>query len=186
LSAIWTGRLEVAEEKMLSSETEFDGRRLKVKIDAVKMPSGRESTREVVEVGDAVTIVPVDERGNILMVRQYRYPVGRELLELPAGGIDGDESPEEAVIREMQEETGYRPGRVERLGGFYSAPGFCTEYLYLYLAAELTVSRLYDEDTEMITLECFTPDEIRSLIESGEIEDAKSIAGLLTWMGTRK
>ena len=176
----------MAEEKMLSSELEFDGQRFRVKIDAVLMPSGRESSREVVEVGNAVTIVPVDNEGKVLLVRQYRYPVGKELLELPAGGIDGDESPEEAVRREMQEETGYLPGRVERLGGFYSAPGFCTEYLYLYLAADLKESRLYAEDTEMIQVERYSPGEITRLIASGEIEDAKSIVGLLTLLSTLK
>jgi ADP-ribose pyrophosphatase len=130
--------------------------------------------------------VAVDADGKILLVNQYRLPAGRELLEIPAGGIDGDEEPADAVRREMQEETGYLPKKVEQLGGFYSAPGFCTEYLYLYLATELAPNRLVAEDTDSITLVRVDPEEISGLIKSGMICDAKSIAGLLTWLDTRR
>ena len=93
--------------------------------------------------------------------------------------------PADAVRREMREETGYLPKKVKKLGGFYSAPGFCTEYLHLYLATELEPRRLVAEDTDSITLERINPEEIAQLIQSGEICDAKSIAGLLTWLDTR-
>ena len=105
-----------------------------------------------------------------------------ELLEVPAGGIDPGEDPVQAVRRELQEETGYLPEKVEMLGGFYSAPGYTTEYLYLYLATQLSPSRLYAEDTESIQLVRVPLPEITSLIASGEICDAKSIAGLLVFM----
>ena len=109
----------------------------------------------------------------------------KELLEIPAGGIDPGETPEEAVRREMREETGFLPRKVEKLGGFYSSPGFCTEYLYLYLAADLTKSPLRAEDSDAISLVPTPLEQIPELIASGAIVDAKSIAGLLTFLGRR-
>jgi ADP-ribose pyrophosphatase len=146
------------------------------------MPGGRETTREIVERDDCVAVVALDADGKLLLVRQFRKAVGKELLEIPAGGIDPGESPEEAVKREMREETGYLPRKVEPLGGFYSAPGYATEYLYLYLATDLIPSQLFAEDTEGISLVRVAPEEIPELISSGGICDAKSIAGLLTYL----
>ena len=157
-----------------------------MRIDTVRTPSGRETTREIVEHDDCVAVIAIDADGKVLLVKQFRKAVGKELLEIPAGGIDSGESPEEAVSREMREETGYRPRRVERLGGFYSAPGYCTEYLYLYLATELTHSPLQAEDTESISLVRVPLDQIAGLIKAGKICDAKSIAGLLAFLEYRK
>ena len=168
----------MAEEKTLSSRQVFDGGYLRLRIDTVRTADGGESTREIIEVGDAVVVIAIDADDNMLLVRQYRKAVEMELLELPAGSIDPGEDAETAVRREMQEETGYLPGRVERLGGFYSAPGFCTEYLYLYLATELTPSQLHAEDTAGISLVRTPVSEIPDLLASGRIKDAKSIAGL--------
>jgi len=150
------------------------------------MPSGRETTREIVEHSDCVAIVATDADDNVLLVNQFRHPVEKELLEIPAGGIDTGEDPAAAVRREMQEETGYLPRKIERLGGFYSSPGYCTEYLYLYLATDLTPSQLYAEDTESIRLVRVPITEIPGLIASGSICDAKSIAGLLTFLEYKK
>ncbi|GAI62454.1 unnamed protein product, partial [marine sediment metagenome] len=137
-------------EKTLSSQLIYDGRVVKLRVDTVRMPSGRETRREIVEHRDCVAIVAVDADDNVLLVKQFRKSVEKELLEIPAGGIDPGEDPVTTVRREMQEETGYLPGKVEKLGGFYSSPGFCTEYLHLYLATDLTPSPLYAEDTESI------------------------------------
>jgi len=161
-------------EKTLSSQLIYDGHAVRLRVDAVRMPSGRETTREIVEHRDCVAVVAIDGDSNVLLVNQFRKAVGKELLEIPAGGIDPGEDPVTAVRREMQEETGYLPQKLERLGGFYSTPGYCTEYLYLYLATDLTPSQLYAEDTAPIS-------QIPSLITSGKICDAKSIAGLLTY-----
>jgi len=168
-------------EKTLSSQLIYDGRAVKLRVDAVRMPSGRETRREIVEHRDCVAIVAVDADDNVLLVKQFRKSVEKELLEIPAGGIDPGEDPVTTVRREMQEETGYLPGKVEKLGGFYSSPGFCTEYLHLYLATDLTPSPLYAEDTESIKLVRVPISQIPSLIASGSICDAKSIAGLLTY-----
>ena len=175
----------MVEEKTLSSRLVYEGRAVKLRIDTVKMPDGRETTREVVEHSDCVAIIALDADGKVLLVEQFRKPVEKELLEIPAGGIDPDEDPVTTVCREMREETGYLPRKVERLGGFYSAPGYCTEYLYLYLATDLTPSPLHAEDTDNISLVRVPVTQIPSLIASGSICDAKSIAGLLTFLDYR-
>ena len=173
-------------EKTLSSQLIYDGRAVKLRVDTVRMPGGRETRREIVEHRDCVAIVAIDANDNVLLVNQFRKAVEKELLEIPAGGIDPGEDPVTTVRREMQEETGYLPRKVERLGGFYSTPGYCTEYLHLYLATDLTPNPLYAEDTESIKLTRVPISQIPSLIASGSICDAKSIAGLLTFLKYRK
>jgi len=173
-------------EKTLSSQLIYEGRAVKLRVDTVKMASGRETTREIVEHSDCVAVIAVDDNDNVLLVNQFRKSVDKELLEIPAGGIDPGEDPVTTVRREMREETGYLPQKVERLGGFYSTPGYCTEYLYLYLATDLIPSQLHAEDTENIRLVRVPVSQIPSLITSGSICDAKSIAGLLTFLEYRK
>ena len=168
-------------EKTLSSRLIYDGQVVKLRVDTVRLPGGRETRREIVEHGDCVAIVAIDGKNNVLLVSQFRQPVEKELLEIPAGGIDPGEDPLTAVRREMQEETGYLPQKVERLGGFYATPGYGTEYMHLYLATDLTPSQLYAEDTESIKLVRVPISQIPSLITSGRICDAKSIAGLLIY-----
>ncbi|MFC2040920.1 NUDIX hydrolase [Chloroflexota bacterium] len=176
----------MAEEKTLSSQLVYEGRAVKLRVDTVRMSSGRETTREIVEHSDCVAIVAIDADDNVLLVNQFRKAVGKELLEVPAGGVEAGEDPVTTVQRELQEETGYLPQKVERLGGFYSAPGYCTEYLHLYLATELIPSQLYAEDTENIRLVRVPVSQIPGLIASGSICDAKSIAGLLTFLEYQK
>ena len=171
----------MAVEKTLSSEIVYEGRVVRLRVDTVQTTEGRETTREIVEHADCVAIIAVDADDNVLLVEQFRKPIERELLEIPAGGIDSGESPEAAVSRELQEETGYLPRKMEKLGGFFSAPGYGTEYLYLYLASDLVLSPLQAEDTDSITLVRVPINDIAHIIASGRIRDAKSIAGLLTF-----
>lgn len=168
-------------ERVLSSEQIYQGHVVNLRMDRVEEPDGRQTTRDVVEHNGAVAILAIDDDGNILLVRQFRYPVGRELLEIPAGGIDPGEDPAQTAVRELREEIGYFPKKLEKLGGFYSAPGFCTEYLHLYLATELVYSPLVAEDTDDIEVVRVAPADISVLITSGKICDAKSIAGLLSF-----
>ena len=178
--------LNLVEKKTLSSRLIYEGRAVKLRVDTIKMPDGRETTREIVEHSDCVAVVVIDADDNVLLVEQFREPVEKVLLEIPAGGIDPGEDPVATVCRELREETGYLPRKVERLGGFYSAPGYSSEYLYLYLATDLTSSPLHAEDTENIRLVRVPIAQITSLITSGNICDAKSIAGLLTFLDYRK
>ncbi len=173
-------------EKELSTQHIYHGRAVNVHVDTVEKPGGNKTTREVVEHSDCVAVVVLDDRNNVLLERQFRYPVGKSLLEIPAGGIEPGEEPVDCVRRELQEEIGYLPGKIERLGGFYSIPGYGTEYLHCYLAADLVPSRLVAEDTESIEIARVPQSEIPHLIASGEICDAKSIAALLTFLFVTK
>ena len=169
-------------EKMVSSKTIYRGHVVTLRVDTVTTVDGGQSVREVVEHAPCIAAIPVDKDGNILLVKQYRYALGKELLEIPAGGIEPGEDPEAAVRREMAEETGFSPTVVKQIGGFYSSPGFCNEFLYLFLASGLTLHRLTAEDTEGIEVVKVKPGELENLIKSGTICDSKSVAGILTYL----
>lgn len=173
------------EEKLIESKTVFQGRAVNLRIDRIRKKSGTETIREIVWHPDCIAVVVLDGQGNVILERQFRRPAGKVLLEIPAGGIEEGEEPEDAVWRELQEEIGYLPGKVTRLGGFYSSPGYCTEYLYLYLAEELQPSRLIADDTDEIEIVRVPLGEIKDRIERGEICDAKSVAGLLWVLGMK-
>jgi ADP-ribose pyrophosphatase len=173
-------------EKKLATKQIYRGRAVSIRVDTVEKATGKKTTREVVEHPDCVAVVALDEQGNVLLVRQFRHPVGRFLLEIPAGGIDPGEEPVESVRRELQEEIGYFPRKIDKLGGFYSIPGYGTEYLHCFLATDLVPGRLVAEDTEDIELVRVPTEEIPGLITSGEICDAKTIAALLTFLFVRK
>ncbi len=175
----------MASEKLVSTECVFNGRAVNLRVDTVETAEGRLTTREIVEHPNCVAVVPVDAQGNVLLVKQYRHAPGKELLEIPAGGIDPGEDPEAAVRREMGEETGFSPMSVKRLGGFYSSPGFCTEYLHLFLATDLVPNRLQAEDTESIQVIKVRPEELEGLIKSEAVCDSKSIAGIYTYLRSR-
>lgn len=173
------------EEKVLSSQAVFEGRVVKLRVDTVEMPGGRQSTREIIEHGEVVAVVVLDEQGQVLLVEQYRGAVGKPLLEIPAGGIEPGEEAADAVRRELREEIGYLPQKIERLGGFYAAPGYCTEYMHLYLATDLVPSRLFAEDTDGIRLVRVSLERAVGLVISGEIHDGKSVAGLLLYLAMK-
>jgi len=176
----------VKPEKKLATQQIYQGRAVNIRVDTVEKASGRKTTREVVEHSDCIAVVALDEQDNVLLVRQFRHPVGRFLLEIPAGGIDPGEEPIDSVRRELQEEIGYFPQKIDKLGGFYATPGYGTEYLYCFLATDLVPARLVAEDTEDIELVRVSLDEIPRLIASGAICDAKSIAALLMFLFIRQ
>lgn len=163
----------------ISQETVFSGRIVEARVDTLLMPDGRQITREVIHHPGAVAIIPIDSDDNVLLVRQFRYPVGHDLLEIPAGVIEEGESPDRTAQRELREETGYASRNLRPLGGIYSSPGFCDEMLYMYLARDLVESRLPGDEDEDITLERVPMSGVDRLIRLGEIQDAKSVAGLL-------
>ena len=152
-----TSSSDVGPERAVARRDVYDGRIVQLHVDEVELPNGHRTTREVVEHSDAVVVLPIDRSGRALLVRQYRYPIGRDLLEAPAGGIDPGESPEQAAQRELQEEIGFRAGRMDGLGTFWTAPGFCTEYMYAYLARDLSPSSLPPDEDENIVVRTAFP-----------------------------
>ena len=172
--------------KTLASEVVFNGHAVKLRVDTIQMPDGRQTKREIIEHSPCIAVVAIDEKDNILLDNQYREAVGQALLEIVAGGIDGDEEVETAVKREMQEETGYLPRKLVRLGGYYLAPGYSTEFMHLYMATDLVPSRLTAEDTEGIKVVKIKLPEIRKMLAEGKISDGKSIAGLYMFLEYRK
>lgn len=166
-------------ERVTTTRRIYEGRIVSLREDEVALADGRSVRREVVEHADVAVMVPIDAEGNVVLVRQFRLPARAVLLEIPAGGVDDGESIEEAAQRELREETGYRAGRLERLAGFYATPGYCTEFMHLFLATDLAQDPAEHDADEVITLERMPLAEAVGLIEAGGIKDGKSIAGLL-------
>ncbi len=153
---------------------------MNLRVDTVELSDGRRATREVVEHAEVVAVVPLLEGEDVLLVRQFRLPTEQVMLEVPAGGVDEGEKAAEAAQRELGEECGQRAGRLERLGGFYVSPGFCNEFVHLFLATELEpVERRPDPDEELEVVRLPLAEALR-LVGAGEIRDGKSIIGL-TW-----
>ena len=169
-------------EPTVNSEIKFQGKILNLRVDTVRMPSGLLATREIAEHSESICAVPIDEQSNVLMVNQFRKPAESELLEVVAGGIEAGEDPEDATIRELREEIGYTAGNLELLSSFWVAPGWCTEFMYAYLATDLSPAKLSGDDDEQISVVTVPLDRVPSLIQSGEIQDVKSIAALLLAM----
>ncbi len=166
-------------EPTIGTERIYEGNIINVRVDTVRMPSGRDATREIVEHSHAVCIVPIDNDGNVVLVRQYRKPAEDALLEVPAGGVEDGEISEEAVLRELQEEIGYTADHLEHLSSFWVAPGWATEYMHAYLATGLRESRLEGDEDENIEVVRLTFNEAFSMLKTGEINDGKTIAALL-------
>ncbi len=169
-------------EPTVESKLIYEGRILDLRVDTVRLPGGRLTTREIAEHSDSVCMVPLDSEGNVLLVRQYRKSVESNLLEVPAGGIDENEAPEAAALRELQEEVGYTAGNISRLAGFWVSPGWCTEFMHAYLATELSPARLEADLDENITVVRVPLAQTVDLITKGEIQDGKSVASLLLAM----
>lgn len=168
-------------ETIVKTERVYEGKLFDLDVSQVKLPDGSTGVREIVRHPGATALVAVDADGKLLLVRQYRVASNRVMSEIPAGTRDGDEAPDICAIRELQEETGYKPGKLESLGGFYVAPGYTTEYIYLFLATELVESRLPGDSDEFIEVVRVTLDEALKMIEQGEIADAKTTIGVLRY-----
>jgi ADP-ribose pyrophosphatase len=177
-------------ETIVDSHVVHRGRYLTFRIDTIERADGSRSTRDVAGHPGAVTILALDPDDRVLLVRQWRSATGGALLELPAGTLDrledgGTEDPDGAARRELEEETGYRAGHWRKLGEFWTAPGFATELMHLYLATDLTPAdddgRLGPDEDEHLELRAVPWQDAVRLAEAGEIHDAKSILGLF-WL----
>jgi 8-oxo-dGTP pyrophosphatase MutT (NUDIX family) len=165
--------------ELIKSEPLLQGRAFKIRRDYLKTPDGRETKFEIIEHGGSVVIIPIDSDGNILFVRQYRHAAGGDLLELPAGTREGDEPYEDCAAREIREETGMEAGKLEKVGEFYLAPGYSTEFMGVFLATELKHNPLEADDDEFLSVEKMSVKETFEMALRGEMPDAKSLAALL-------
>jgi ADP-ribose pyrophosphatase len=170
------------DSRIVSDELVYTGRICRVREVGLRMDTGEVVPRDLIEFADAVVIVPVLDDGSVVLIRNERFAVAEELYEFPAGKLDSEaEAPEACAARELAEETGCRPARLERIGGFFSCPGAVTEYLHVFLATRLTATEQALEAHERIRVETVTPQRLREMIALGELHDAKSIAAYTLW-----
>ena len=163
-----------------SSETIYDGKILHVERWQVTCPNGKAATREIVVHKGAAAVVPVYEDGTTLLVRQHRVAVDRVTLEIPAGKLDSvGEDPHDCAVRELEEETGLRAGRMTLLTSLLTTPGFCTEKIAIYLAQELSQGQTHPDEDEFLSLVRMPLEDAVAMIMHGEIRDSKTICGLL-------
>jgi ADP-ribose pyrophosphatase len=177
-------------ERVVASEVVHRGRYMQFRVDTIERVDGTRGTRDVVGHPGAIAVLALDDRDRLLLVRQWRIAAGRALLEIPAGTLDvhdGEtEDPDVAARRELEEETGHRAASWRKLAAFWTAPGFASELMHLYLATGLTGvadgdGRLAPDEDEHLELRHVPLDEAVALVESGGIEDAKTILGVL-WL----
>lgn len=166
-------------EKTLSSETVYDGRIIRVRRDIIELPDGKTAVREVVDHNGGAGVAALDDDGALLLVRQLRYPLGEETLEVPAGKLEKGEDPACAIVRELREETGCTADRIEYLGVNYPTPGYCAEKLYLYLATGLHAGAQQLDEDEYLNVERVPFAEVVRRIYANEIRDSKTVAAVL-------
>jgi 8-oxo-dGTP pyrophosphatase MutT (NUDIX family) len=165
--------------ELIKSETLLQGRAFKVRRDYLKTPDGQETKLEIIEHGGSVVLVPIDDEGNLLLVRQYRHAAEQDLLELPAGTRDKDEPFEECAAREIREEISMEAGKLQKVGDFYLAPGYSTEFMVVFLATALKPNPLQADFDEFLQVEKLPVKKVDEIFQSGEILDAKSLAAWL-------
>jgi ADP-ribose pyrophosphatase len=160
----------------------FEGRVFTVTLETITLPTGHLLNAEIVRHPPSVVIIPITSEGDVILVRQYRHPIGRWVWELPAGSLDPGEEAEKAAVRECHEEIHLIPGKLERLGAFFPTPGYCDEEMTFFKATALREPRDHEEahadEDEDIEPKAFPLDDLRRMIEIGEIIDLKTIAGV--------
>jgi ADP-ribose pyrophosphatase len=162
----------------IERETIFEGKVVRLYLDKVLLPNGKEAEREVVLHWGAVGMVALDDEEKVFLVRQYRHPTGRELIEIPAGKLDPGEEPLDCARRELMEEIGYSAEEWRELTSFYTSPGFSDEMLYLFLARDLKEGVADPEEDEFLEIMHMPLQEALAMVARGEILDSKTIVGL--------
>lgn len=171
---------EMLEESTVSSESIFEGKVISLQVDTVMLPDGKLATREVVRHPGAVAVLAI-HNDKMLVVDQYRQPLGRCEVEIPAGKLERGEDPLEAAKRELKEETGYSCGSIRKLHSFYTSPGFADEIIHLYLAENLTEGDMKPDEDEFLDMFEITLEEAYRLIDEERISDAKTIMAVYAW-----
>lgn len=166
-------------EKTLESRRVFDGRLLHIDVDTVALPNGRTSIREVTRHPGGVCVLPLHDDGTVSVVRQFRYPYGEVVTELPAGKLERGEDPFDAIRRELSEETGFTAGEWHEMGLFYPTPGYTDEVLHLYFARDLTPGATHPDEGEFLEQNRVPLDELLDQVMSGRLRDGKTIALIL-------
>lgn len=166
------------DETFISSKVAFAGRLLKVNIDTVTLPNGRETTRELIHHPGAVGVVPILDDGSMVFVKQYRYPLGTVLYEIPAGKLDPDEDPDVCARRELSEETGYSAREWQKLTSIVTTPGFTDEVIHLYAARGLEKYAQHTDEDEFIDIVVLTPQQVKQMVLEGTIYDSKTLSAL--------
>ncbi len=166
------------DETFISSKVAFAGRLLKVNIDTVTLPNGRETTRELIHHPGAVAVVPILDDGSMVFVKQYRYPLGTVLYEIPAGKLDPDEDPDVCARRELSEETGYSAREWQKLTSIVTTPGFTDEVIHLYAAHGLEKHAQHTDEDEFIDVVALTPQQVKQMVLEGTIYDSKTLSAL--------
>jgi ADP-ribose pyrophosphatase len=163
---------------IISSEIVYRGHVFNVMQDHLRLPDGRVTQIDVVEHPGAVTIIPVDDQGQIWFIRQYRHAIKKELLELPAGAAEAGEAPLTSAQRELREEIGMAAGNLQEIGAFYLAPGYSSEFMHIFLANDLQAAPLPADEDEDLKIEKISARRAINLAENGELEDSKSLIAL--------
>lgn len=168
------------EEVTVSSKPIFQGKIISLQVDEVRLPDGRTATREIIRHPGAVAVLALHEE-RLIAVEQYRKPLEKSQVEIPAGKLEPGEDPTEAARRELEEETGYRCGTIRPVASFYTSPGFADEILHLYIAEDLSPGEQKPDDDEFLSLERLTLEEAKRYIAEGRISDAKTILAVYAW-----
>ena len=171
--------LENPETAVLEHREVYQGKIVNLHVDTVRLDSGRSVVREVVRHPGGVVALPVLDDGRLLLIRQFRYPLQKFILEFPAGKLDSNQPPLETITRELEEESGYRAGSIEYQFSFYTTPGISDEIIHLFLATNLTPVSQRLEEGEHITVEAYSADQCLEMIRAGQIADGKTILALL-------
>lgn len=169
------------EYKRINRRLEHKGKIVDFYTDTMQLPNGRTAEWDYIHHKGAAAIVPVAENGDIIMVRQYRNAPGRYTLEIPAGGLNENEDRKLAAARELEEETGYKAGKVEHLIDLYTTVAFCNELISIYYTTELTPSKQHMDEDEFVDVERHSLNDLVEMILNGTIQDAKTIAAILAY-----
>ncbi|SDC37785.1 ADP-ribose pyrophosphatase [Paenibacillus sp. UNCCL117] len=169
------------EEVTLSTKPIFEGKIISLQVDTVRLPDGGEATREIVKHPGAVAVLALTGDGRMIVVEQYRKPLEKSQVEIPAGKLDAGEDPLEAARRELEEETGYTAGSLRHVASFYTSPGFADELLHLYVAEQLASGVSRPDDDEFLEAWGVTLEEAKELIRERRISDAKTILAVYAW-----